>query len=67
VTHKNIPNVLSPVSGTLSKLGLNISNLVNKSKGDFAYTILDVDADVSDETVDQIKSLNGVLRVRAIR
>jgi len=67
VTHKNIPNVLSPVSGTFSALGMNISNLVNKSKGDYAYTILDVDSDVPDDTVSKIAALNGVLRVRAIR
>ena len=67
VIHKNIPNVLSPVSGTFSALGVNIQNMINKSKGDFAYTVLDIDSDVSDETVDQIRDLNGVLRVRAIR
>jgi len=67
VTHRNIPNVLSPVSGTFSALGINISNLVNKSKGDYAYTILDIDSDVPDEIVNKIASLNGVIRVRAIR
>jgi D-3-phosphoglycerate dehydrogenase len=67
VTHANIPNVLSPISGTFSSLGVNISNMVNKSKGDFAYTILDVDSDVPDDTISKIASLKGVLRVRAIR
>jgi len=67
VTHRNIPNVLSPVSGAFSSLGLNIHNLVNKSKGEYAYTILDLDDDISEETLDHVRSLNGVLRVRAIR
>lgn len=67
VTHRNIPNVLSPVSGAFSALGLNICNLVNKSKGEYAYTILDLDEDVPDETLDRVRTLNGVLRVRAIR
>ena len=67
VTHRNIPNVLSPVSGAFSSLGLNIMNLVNKSKGDFAYTVLDVDVDVAEDTLNHIRSLNGVLRVRAIK
>lgn len=67
VTHKNIPNVLSPLSGTLSNLGINICNLVNKSKGDYAYTLIDIDDDISDETAASISTLNGVLRVRVIR
>lgn len=67
VTHSNIPNVLSPVSGALSSIGHNICNLVNKSKGEYAYTIIDVDDDVADDTLDHIRTLNGVLRLRAIR
>lgn len=67
VTHKNIPNVLSPVTNAMSSRGINIDNLINRSRGDLAYTILDIDTHVGNETVQQIQALNGVLGVRVIQ
>ena len=48
-------------------LNVNIENMYNKSRGDYAYSVLDVVAKVGDETYDTIKSIDGVLRVRVIQ
>lgn len=66
VIHKNIPNILTNITGILSGDGVNIENLLNKSRGDYAYTMLDISAaDV--ETISKgIKAIDGIIKVRAI-
>ena len=55
VIHRNIPNMLCQISGVVSSGGLNIENMINKAKKDYAYTILDLQADgVAPAVVDQI-------------
>lgn len=67
VIHRNVPNMLSQISGVVSAGGLNIENMVNKAKKDFAYTILDLQADtVGPSVVDELLSIDGVIRVRVI-
>ena len=67
VIHRNVPNMLSQISGVVSAGGLNIENMVNKAKKDFAYTILDLQADtVGSSVVDELLSIDGVIRVRVI-
>ena len=66
VLHANIPNVLSQVTTIIGDMGVNIENMTNKSKGDNAYTIVDIMGDISDETVAKIKAIDGVVRVRVI-
>ena len=67
VVHRNIPNMLSQISGVVSSGGLNIENMINKAKKDYAYTILDLQADgVDSNVVDQILAIDGVIRVRVI-
>jgi len=64
ILHKNIPNTLSQFTSVISKENINISDLMNRSKGDYAYTMLDLD-DVPPATiVDELKQIDGVLRVR---
>lgn len=67
VLHRNIPNMLSQISGVLSKAGLNIETMVNRSKKDNAYTVLDVVGDIADEQLKEIELINGVVRLRKIR
>lgn len=67
VCHKNIPAVLSKVSSVISSQNVNISNMINKSKGDFAYTIIDCDEHITDETVTLLKNIEGVIRIRVIK
>ena len=66
VLHANVPNVISQVTTIVGGTGANIENMMNKSKGDNAYTVVDVTGDVSDETVAKLASVEGVYRVRVI-
>ena len=63
VMHKNIPNMLSQITAVFSKDGVNIENLANGSKGDFAYTIAEVE-NASNVAVEDIAKIEGVLRVK---
>jgi D-3-phosphoglycerate dehydrogenase len=66
ILHCNIPNMLGQFTALLAKLGMNISLLANKSKNEYAYTMIDVDGDVAEEVKEQISNINGVLKVRII-
>ncbi|GHV34038.1 D-3-phosphoglycerate dehydrogenase [Clostridia bacterium] len=66
VLHENIPNVLSSISGIFGSQGQNVDNMINKSRGEFAYTLMDTPASVSDATVEKLKGIPGVIRVRVI-
>ena len=66
VIHKNIPNMITAITGIVAGDGINIENMLNKSRGDYAYTMLDV-ADVNeDEIVTKIEAVDGVIKVRVI-
>ena len=67
VCHKNIPNMLTQFTGIFSKEGINVPEMVSKSKGDFAYTILDADAPATDKIVEELKAIDGVVRVRVVK
>ena len=64
VANANVPNMVGQVSTCLANAGLNIEDLLNKSLGDVAYTIVDLDGPVSDETLDTIRKIEGVLTLR---
>ena len=66
VLHANIPNVVSQITTALGETGANIENMMNKSKGDNAYTVIDVTGDVSDVTISKLDAIEGVARVRVI-
>ncbi|MDV3427511.1 MAG: phosphoglycerate dehydrogenase [Bacillota bacterium] len=63
VINKNVPNMIGALSGILAKYHINIIEMVNKSRGDFAYNILDVSGFVSEEILDEIRHIQGILRV----
>jgi len=66
VIHKNIPNMLTSITGIVANDNINIENLLNKSRGDYAYTMLDIDeADIA-QLEAEIKAIDGVIRVRII-
>lgn len=67
VIHRNIPNTLAQITSIVSAAGMNVENLANKSRKDYAYTMLDVDNKVSDAVVDQIQTIEGVIRVRVMQ
>ena len=64
--HKNVPAILSAISGEIAAEGIYISNMTNRSKGDYAYTIVDCDSDVSVENVNKISAIDGMIRVRVL-
>lgn len=66
VIHKNVSGVISQITTIISESGANIENLVNKSKGDLAYTILDADSEVSENAIEKIKAIDGIIKVRVI-
>jgi len=67
VTHKNIPSMLSNLSAIVAEHGINISNMLNKSKKENAYTIMDVEGDVPDDIAATIAAVEGVYSARVIR
>jgi D-3-phosphoglycerate dehydrogenase / 2-oxoglutarate reductase len=64
IANANVPNMLGQISTAMAGAGLNIHNMVNKSRGDMAYTLVDVDSPVADEVLDVIRAIGGVLSVR---
>ena len=67
ILHRNIPNSLSRFTGAMANENINISDLVNRSRGEYAYTMLDLDAPAPDSVIDELKKIDGVLRVRVVR
>jgi len=67
ILHRNIPNTLSRFTTAMAQDGVNISSLMNKSKGEYAYTMLDLDHEVSAHVVESLSSIDGVIRVRVIK
>lgn len=66
VLHSNMPSLISQISTALSEKSINIENMINKSKGDFAYTMAEIRGELPAETVGRIEAIGGVLRVRVI-
>ena len=67
IIHRNIPAMLSSITGILSQDGVNVENLTNKSKKDYAYTVVDLNTSVGEDVLSEIRAVDGVLRVRLIR
>lgn len=61
IANKNVPNMVSQISGSIAEADLNILELLNKSKGDVAYTLVDVDCQVAADSIDHIREIDGVL------
>lgn len=66
VLHKNVPTIIAQITSALGDAGKNIDNMVNASKKDNAYTMIDVAGDISDSIVSTIQVIDGVIRVRVI-
>ncbi len=64
IANANVPNMLGQISTAMAHAGLNIHNMVNKSRGDMAYTLVDVDSPVGDGVIAALKGIEGVLAVR---
>ena len=66
IANANVPNMLGQISSTMAKAGLNIHTMINKSKGEMAYTLVDIDSPVDDTVVASLASIAGVLSVRSM-
>ncbi len=66
VIHRNVPNILTRITGAAAAENINIENMLNKSKKDFAYTILDVTTAVSDEAIAAVDAIDDIIRIRVI-
>lgn len=64
IANANVPNMLGQISTAMARAGLNIHNMLNKSKGEMAYTLVDVDSRVPDAAIETIRRIDGVLAVR---
>ena len=67
IMHKNVANMISRFTGIFGDLNLNISDLTNKSKGEYAYTMLDLDDPATDEIVKKLEAVDGVIKVRVVK
>jgi D-3-phosphoglycerate dehydrogenase len=66
IANANVPNMLGQISTAMAMAGLNIHNMVNKSRGEMAYTLVDVDSPVSEAVIGEIATIEGVLSVRSV-
>jgi D-3-phosphoglycerate dehydrogenase len=64
IANANVPNMVGQISTILAEANLNIADLLNKSRGEVAYTIIDLDGGITDETLEAIRNIKGVLLVR---
>jgi D-3-phosphoglycerate dehydrogenase len=64
IANANVPNMLGQISTAMAKAGLNIHNMLNKSRGEMAYTLVDVDSPVPETVIASLKAIDGVLMVR---
>ena len=67
IIHKNVPNTIALFASTCGEAGINIENMQSKSKGEYAYTILDVSGDLSPAAVDALRALEPIVKVRVIQ
>ena len=67
IFHKNVANMITKFTATFGDCGINIANLSNKSRGEVAYTMLDVEEKASDEIIKKLENIEGVFRVRVVK
>lgn len=67
ITHKNIPNMISQFTKILGDDGMNIADLTNKSRGEYAYTLIDLETAISSKVVAELEKIDGVSRVRVVK
>ena len=67
VMHKNIPNMIGQITGALAEQDVNISDMTNKSRDQYAYTLLDLESRPKEATIEKLKGIKGVLRVRTVK
>ena len=67
ICHKNVPTVLSKITSVMGEAGVNISDMTNKSRNDYAYTIIDLDSAGNTDLIEKLEAIEGVIRARVIK
>ena len=67
IFHRNVSGMISQYTNTFGEAGINIANMTNNSKGEYAYALLDLDSPVTDEVIEKLSNTEGVLRVRKVK
>ena len=67
INHKNIPNMLGKLTSVLGEANVNVANIANASRKDYAYTLIDTDSPVHQELIDKLSAIDGVLKVRIVK
>jgi D-3-phosphoglycerate dehydrogenase len=67
ILHKNIKGMISQYSTILGDADINVSDMTNKAKGDYAYSLIDLDSPITEDVLEQLRKIDGVLRVRVIK
>ncbi len=67
ICHKNVPAVISKITSVMGDAGINIEEMANKSRGDYAYSLLDVATAVSEDVVNKLNAIDGVIKVRVVK
>ena len=66
ITHRNIPNMVRQITKAIAEEEANIVDMLNKSKGEFAYTLIDVEEGISNSVIENIEKVEGILKVRVV-
>ena len=67
VFHKNVANMISQLTGCFGEVGINIEEFVNKSRGEVAYTVMDIEQNVGEDFIQKLESIDGVFRARIVK
>lgn len=67
ILHKNVANMITQFTGAFGEANINISDMTNKSRGEYAYTILDIESKATDEILEKLNAIDGVFRVRVVK
>ena len=64
--HRNIPNMIGQITGVLARRNINIANMTNKSRDRFAYTLLDLEGQLDEGCLKELKAIDGMIRFRTV-
>ena len=67
ILHKNIANMITQFTAAFGEVGINISDMTNKSKGEYAYTLMDIEKAADEKIIERLKNIDGVFRVRVVK
>jgi D-3-phosphoglycerate dehydrogenase len=66
IPHRNVPNMVAQILTSVAQENINIADLLNRSRGDLSYTLVDIDSPASESTVERIRAVDGILSVRVL-